>query len=763
MSIPQDALDDAYRLMKQNRLSEAREALRPILSAAPEHAEALHLAGMVEVLSGAPHEALGLLRRSVELAPQVPFAWCNLGVACNATGNHGEALECFDRMLQLDRGNATALKNRGTALRYLGRHDEAMESFRRASVRAPNDPELHREVGDLLVDMGRPAEALARYDRSIAGNPADANTHHNRGSAAYRAGELERAESDLRRALALAPRFARAYSTLGVVLNDQGRHGEAFECLQRATAIETGDAQFQNNLGIARDHLGRGDAAVAAYDRALAVNPGYAAAWANRGAALNDLGRHADALASYDRAEALDPSLAHVPGHRLHLRMHLCQWSGLDELVARIRSGLEAGRPVSPPFPLLSVPVPAALQRACAELQARELKGAAASSKPKARTPTAARDRIRVGYFSADFRNHPVGYLMPALARGHDRERFEAIAFSFGPATDDATRREIEGAFERFEDVRGRSDAEIVELARRHGIDIAIDLMGYTQRARTAIFARRAAPVQAQYLGYPGTMGADFIDYLIADAVTVADEHLPHFRERIVFLPDTYQVNDAARRVAESAGERASHDLPEGAFVFCCFSNKAKITPDVFDAWMRLLLGVPGSVLWLVRTEEAASANLREEARRRGVEPDRLVFAPRVPIAEHLARVRHADLFLDTFHYTGHATTSDTLLAGVPVITCLAQGFPGRVSASLLLAVGLPELVADSPERYEALALRLARDRDLLGELRARLAGNRAAQPLFDSTRFVRNLERAYATMVERDRAGLAPDHIRVG
>ena len=761
MVIPRDPLGHVNDLVQQGRLPEARESLGRFLASSPSHAEALHMAGMVELMSGAHAAAVPFLSRCVELAPAVAFAWSNLGVAYNGSGDSTNALRCFQKTLELEPRNATAMKNQGVALRRLGRHDEAMASFRRAAQREPNDFELHREVGDLLVDMGRFAEALPRYDRAIAANPRDAAAHHNRGYAAWRAGDPERAVENLQRALALDANFARAHSTLGTVLGDLGLPGAASESYRRAIALDPRDPTFHVGLGIACYSLHRYDDAIAAYDRALEIDPDHVDALENRGSALHEAGRHVEALADHERVAALSPGLPYNAGHRLFEKLALCDWRGYDELAATIGAQVEEGRLASQPMALLSIPFPPGLRRRAAEMYARDVLRSVKTAKPASGGMSAG--RIRVGYFSEELREHPVAQLLAPLVERHDRARFEVTAFSFGGAEPgDPLRGRLEAAFEHFEDVRALSAAQVAALARERGLDIAVDLMGHTGRARTAIFAHRAAPIQAQFLGFAGTMGADCIDYLVADAIAIPPAHRASYTESIATLPHTALVNELARPIGPQPA-RAALGLPAEGFVFCCFCNRTKITPDAFDVWMRLLDQVPASVLWLARAGEVAVGNLRREARARGVDPARLVFADRVPaMPDHLGRLGAADLFLDTFHYNGHVTTSDALFAGLPVLTRMGDSFASRVSASLLAALGLPELVASSTEDYAALALRLASEPETLRSLRARLAGARASSPAFDVGRLAGELERAYEAMVERHRSGLAPGHIEV-
>jgi len=351
---------------------------------------------------------------------------------------------------------------------------------------------------------------------------------------------------------------------------------------------------------------------------------------------------------------------------------------------------------------------------------------------------------------------------MAELFEKHDRSKFEVTGFSFGPRSADGMRRRLESGFDGFHDVRDRTDRQIAELSRTLGIHIAVDLKGLTDDARPGVFAFRAAPVQVGYLGYPGTMGARYIDYLIADPVVIPPEKRAGYSEKIAYLPDSYQANGSGRKTSDRTFTRAELELPPAGFVFACFNNNYKITPEVFDIWMRLLSSVPGSVLWLFEGNRTASLNLRKEAEKRGVSPDRLIFAPRMDLGDHLARHRTADLFLDTFHYNAHTTASDALWAGLPVLTCLGETFAGRVAASLLNAVGLPDLVSRSAAQYETLALDFARHPERLAALKVRLAQNKLTCPLFDSARFAGNLEALYSRMWQRHCAGLPPEHIEL-
>jgi predicted O-linked N-acetylglucosamine transferase (SPINDLY family) len=498
---------------------------------------------------------------------------------------------------------------------------------------------------------------------------------------------------------------------------------------------------------------------LAAHKKALAINTELAEAWFGCGKALFAFGRSEEALGAFDKAAALGPDLAYLNCARLWTRMLLADWSGwaaeCERLISIIRDGVPAA-----PFVSLTIPATSADHLQCARIHTE---GLYAGSPALWCGEWYSHDRIRIGYLSADFRKgHPVAYLTAGLFALHDRSRFETTALSFGPADDSEFGQRLKGSFERFVDVRDQADAQIADLVRKLEIDVAIDLTGFLDGARPGILARRPAPIQVSYMGFPGTMGAGFIDYLIADAVAVPFEEQPFYTERIVHLPETYWVTDMARRMVGTTPCRSDAGLPENGFVFCCFNNAPKINQTVFEVWMRLLANVPGSVLWLLRDNADAERNLRREAQARGVDPARLVFAGRVALEDHLARHRLADLFLDTLPYNAHTTASDALWTGLPVLTCLGSTFAGRVAASQLLAVGLPELITRSRDEYEALALKLAKDPVLLSSLKAKLEKNRLTHPLFDTERSVRHIEAAYTKMWEIWQRGESPRSFRI-
>ena len=589
------------------------------------------------------------------------------------------------------------------------------------------------------------SQALAEIEKAIA---------------LYGRGALAQAQDICRGVLQRHPGHFDALHLLGVIAIQMNNFAEAAALIGKGLAIFPHHAAANFNHAVALTQLGRYDAALAAYDLAIQFGPPNVDAYCNRGAVLAALKRTEDALASYDQAFQLKPDFPALLGTRLYLKMLICEWRGLDRDTAALVDGIERGACVTSSLPILALTDSPSLQRKAAAswTMAKYPPNAALGHLPS----YAKRQKIRVGYFSMDFRDHPVSTLLAGVFEAHDREKFEIFAFSYGPDTGDPMRRRLEQTFDKFLDVRLRSDQDIAALAREMEIDIAVDLAGHTDGARSGIFALRAAPIQVSYIGYPATMGAPYIDYIIADSVVIPEGSRAHYTEKVVWLPN-FQANDAKRSVAERVFTRHELGLPPSGIVFCCFNNTYKITPDTFDSWMRILARVPGSVLFLYADTDVSAANLRAEAVARGVDAKRLIFGKRLAAPEYLARFRAADLFLDTSPFNAGATASDALWMGVPVLTRKGNSFVGRMAASLLHSLDLPQLITSTSAEYEALAVALALDPARLRDLKQKLGRTRLASPLFDTAAFARHLERAFDRMIEQHRTGKAPVHIYMG
>jgi predicted O-linked N-acetylglucosamine transferase (SPINDLY family) len=688
------------------------------LEAALREAHSLHRAGRL-------HEARAVCLEALRLRPRQLQATMLLGIIAAQTGDPGRAVALFGEVLLLEPRNVAAHNNQGHALRALRQPAAAVASYDKALEIQPQHAPTHNSLGNALFDLQRYEDALAAHDRAIALQPDYAPAHFDRGRSLVELMRYEAAIASLDSAIALGLSHPGAWYV----------RGNALYSLER----------FQ--------------AAIESYDQAIALQPNAAGARHNRGNALFMLGQYESAIASYDAAIALDPDITATLGERLHARMQIADWRRFEPEVAQLTARIERDQTASNPFVLLALCDSPALQKLAARnwVRAKCPPNGALSALPARNR----RDRIRVGYFSADFRAHATSALTAALFETHDRSRLELTAFAFGADTRDEMRQRVAAAFDRFLDLGQQSDYDIARLARNLEIDIAVDLGGFTRGSRPRIFALRAAPLQVGYLGYLGTMSADYMDYLIADDTIIPPELRPHYAEKIVYLP-SYQVNDRKRPIAPRRFTRQALGLPPQGFVFCCLNSTYKLTPATFDGWMRILAAVPDSALYLLGGGAALEGNLRREAQARGVAADRIVFGARLPAAEYLARYRTADLFLDTLPYNAGATASDALWAGLPVLTCMGATFASRVGASLLRAVGLPELITSTPQQYERLAVELAREPRRLAAIRAKLAEGLRTAPLFDTAASARHLEAAYAGMYDRYLAGLPPEHIRV-
>jgi predicted O-linked N-acetylglucosamine transferase (SPINDLY family) len=613
--------------------------------------------------------------------------------------------------------------------------------------------------GVSLHQQGDLARAKTIYEQVLAVQPQHFDALHFLGVIAAQSKDPALAVALIGAAIAIKKDNADSYSNHAYALSQLKRFDEALASCDTAIALKPDHANACYNRGIALQELRRFEQALISYDKAIAIKLNYAVAHHNRGTTLIELGRPDDALVSYEKAISIRPDNEFLYA-KLHTQMSLCVWNDLSGQLAQVESALTQDLLIGPPFPLLGLTDNPALQLLASTLHAKDkFLGFGTLGDLKNRPFDG---KIRIGYYSADFHNHATSYLMAELFEAHDSQRFELYGFSFGPDQQDEMRQRVSGGFDHFFDVTNKSDREIAAMSRALGVDIAIDLKGFTQNSRTGIFAERCAPIQVSYLGYPGTMGAPYFDYIVADKTVIPPESQQYFSEKIVYLPHSYQVNDSKRKISDNVFTRTELGLPETGFVFCCFNNNYKIVPATFDGWMRLLRTVDGSVLWLLEDNPTAAKNLRKEAEIRGVDASRLVFAKRMALEDHLARQRVADLFLDTSPYNAHTTASDALWAGLPVLTLLGHSFAARVAASLLNAMDLPELITATQEEYEARAIKLANEPARLAEIKKKLHSNLKTSPLFNGELFARHIEAAYAEMHKRYLSGEQADHIYV-
>jgi protein O-GlcNAc transferase len=741
-------------LQQQARLTDAVAAHRQAVKLNPNYAEAYFSLGNAFRQLGHLDEAMEAYRSAITARREYPEAHNNIGVLLQMQGRLDQAASAYREAVALRPGYAEAHFNLGSVLHQKHELDAAEAAYRRVLALNPAIAVVHNNLATVLKDQRRLDHALAGFETAIKLDADYAEAHYNRATVLRELARLEDALAAYGQAMELRHDYADAINNAGIVLQELGRAGEAINLYRRLLESMPAHADAWNNLGTALLADRRPDEALAAFEQALARRPDFPEAFYNLGNASRELGDLTGAIAAYRNALRLRSDYADAFSQLVYHRALGCDWDACDADQKRLVGMARAGVRV-PPFYLLAAPASAADQLICAQHWIKPI-----APPPETvfqhRTFVEA-GRIRLGYLSGDFHRHATAQLMAELFECHDRDRFEVSAYSYGPDDHSPMRARLVAAFDRFNDIRVLSNREAAQLIHADKVDILIDLKGYTHHARPAISTYRPAPVQVSYLGYPATMGTDCIDYIMVDRFVVPGDQQPFFQERLVHLPVCYQVNDRKREVAMARTSRQHWGLPGEGLVLCSFNNSYKISPVVFDIWMRLLRSLPGSVLWLLEANDLVKGNLRSEAAKRGVASGRLVFAPVVAAAEHLERHRHADLFLDTLPCNAHTTASDALWAGLPVLTCCGDTFAGRVAGSLLTAIGMPELITGSLDQYEKTALALACDPQRLIGLRRKLEANRDGSGLFDLPACTANIEAAYVQMWQTWRSGQKP------
>jgi len=649
-----------------------------------------------------------------------------LGLIKASQGNHTEAVNFLKKAVRIDANDASVQYNLANALSEAGSDADSLPHYKKAMDLAPGNQDTYLNYGKSLSKLNRHLEALAIYERAIPINPQNIGLLLNKGIACQKLGRLDDALKLTEEVLAIHPASLEALLNKGVLLKQMNRHEEA----------------------------------LSAYDKALELNPQFADAWYNKANALNELKRFEEASNSYQTALEIDPNIPYLLGKAMHLQMRCGEWSAVNVKKPLLWESIGEHKKAIVPFDLLCLTDSPDLLLSATKTWAQD---------NYSRIPTyvagkpSKKEKIRIGYFSADFGIHPVSFLSIELFELHDRSQFETYAFSFGNQPNNYMLNRIRNAFDHFIEVGDKSDLEVAQLARELGIEIAVDLGGHTTHARTTVFAYRAAPIQVNYLGYAGTMGTAFHDYIIADKTVLPEENLPFYTEKVAYLPNSYMVDDSKRNVSTKAITRKEFGLPDEAFVFCCFNNDFKLNGSVLDSWSRILSSAPNSVLWLSENNAFFKANLRIEFEKRGIDSTRVIYAQRIEaMPDHLARLILADLFLDTYPYNAHATAVDSLKAGTPVLTWIGKSFAARVAASLLNAIGLPELITHSQEEYEALAIELATQPIKIKQIKDKLAANRQSYPLFNTPLYTRHIEAAFKQMYAHHQAKLAPAQIDI-
>ena len=815
------ALQKAVEAHKAGKVQEADRLYTAILKAQPKHPDANHNLGLLAVSIGKAKDALPFFKTALEANPTIAQFWISYVDTLIKLDRPADAKAVFDqakskgvkgevfgglqkklaeikgapsvnkalaleklRQINIPNGlkldQALDLAKRKTKEGLINEaqaiYDEILTKFPKnkraikglkslqtkksvsaSYVEDPPQDQLQSLIN--LYNRGHLKRAFQQSKLLVTTFPNSATLLNIQGALLKDLGQLDLSIKVYRKALFIKSDYAEAYNNMGITLQEQKKLVEAEKAFNKAIAIKPDYALAYFNMGNALKSQGKLEEAIEAFKRALAIKPDYAKALYNIGNSLKDQGKPKEAIASYKKTLSLKPDYARARAQKLHLQAQMCEWLAIKEDLTSLKTLGVAGKSV-PPFAILSLEDMPERHRLRSERYAREK--FSQKPLPSPAIPSKRPDKLRIGYFSADYGEHPVAYLIAKVLEQHNRDEFEVFGYSLHGNQQDELGPRLINSFDRFVDVQNMSDKDVAHKVRQDGIDIAIDLNGYTQYSRTEIFAYRAAPIQINYLGFPGTTGTDFIDYIVADRYIIPPENQKYFSEKVLYLPNTYMPTDNGRELSERHITRKDMGLPEDAFVFCCFNNNYKITSSEFDIWMRLLNKVEGSVLWLRQSNQWSELNIKKEAKKRKVDPARVLFAGRVPMAEHLARQKLADLFIDTFSFNAHTTAAEALWAGLPVVTKTGQGFAARVAGSLLKAVGLPELITKNEHDYEMLILELVTNIRKLSEIRKKLAANRLEQPLFDTEQYTKHIEDGYKQAYENYFEGNSPKTITV-
>jgi protein O-GlcNAc transferase len=753
---PQINLRRALELLQAGRNAEAGAVLTQHLRQFPADPTAHFYMGIIRFQLGQLDGAIASFEAAAKFNPQFAEAHYNLANTLAAQGRLPAAIEHYTKAVTVNPTYIDALTNLGATLNDVGRLKEAEAAFAKVVKLQPQNIEALYNWGTLLTQTQRHADAVQVLQRVIGAQPNHARAHANLALALNSMGRYQHAVDEARTATRLMPTAAEAFVTLAVALGALRQTDEALEHLAHAMALAPHDDAAYVTRGDLLRFLGRFDEAIAAYDQALARRPS-AAAFVGRGDVYSSLKKLPNAAADYANATALSPQTHFARGYHLYTKAQMCDWQDAGILRDVLRQDVRNGHEVATPFSLLALESDPNILRRGADIWAKRFK----VDQPGAVICPASLPRLRIGYFSPDFYAHAVSNLMVGVLEEHDRSQVEVIAMSYGHFAPDAMAERMHAAFDQFHNVGDLSDADIAARAKALQIDVAVDLAGYTGQSRPGIFGHRAAPIHVNMIGFPGTMGTGLVDYIIGDAVVLPSSQRAHCGEKVAEMPLSFQPNDS-RRVIGPKPARAQFGLTDQHIVFCSFNNSHKYNEATFSAWLQILRQVDNSVLLILRANPWAEDNIRRFVTTHGVDANRLVFSGPLPYAEHLARYQVCDLALDTYPFNGGTTTSDALWAGLPVVTMAGEAFAGRMSASLLSAVGLPQLITSNWHDYIATAVSLGRDADRRRHVHHTLAENRLRSGLFDSHRYARALERAFQMMIQRHRDGLNPDHIVV-
>ena len=775
----------ALEHQRKGELIKAEAHYNQILSQNPHDPDALHLLGVLHQLTGRIANSISLINRAIRLCPTNPNFYNSLGTSMKRDADFKKAKQCYEKALNLNANHPEALynlagiyyaiSNYGTALLYyqravevkrdfpeamnnmaatlnmLGQYQTAIDWCNLAIKISPKYSEAYNNMGNSFLSLGKLESAIRCYENAISLAGENAEILCNLANAFQEIGEAEKAIVSYKKAIEINPTYGKAYNNLGTAYRSKRSLGKAEEQFKIAIKLSPEDVEAYHNIGNIYYDRGDYNTAIVWYRKAISIQPDKTQTLVNLGIACNEIGQSEKALAYYEKALQTDANDSKTICHLVHEYYKRCEWAKLDGLNSKLdrltKKELDRGaRPNEMPFLSVIRSDNLKLNLLIAKRWSDEISRWVAGNRSACQfihTPSK-HDKLTIGYLSNNFRNHPTSHLIHDIFDLHDRSRFAIYAYSYGEDDGSLQRKKIKRKSDVFIDSREYSHEEFARRIYDDRVDILVDLVGYMQGNRLEVCAYRPAPVQVRWLGFAGTTGANFYDYIVTDRIATPTCSAPYFTEKFIFMPHSYQVNSKPIELPTTDFNRQSLGLPEHGFVYCCFCSSYKINSDVFDSWLRILKRVDGSVLWVLESNPAVASNLQQRAELNKLDPERLIFAKKANKYEHLERIKLADLALDTRNVNGAATTSDALWAGVPVVTKIGNHFASRMSASILSSIGLPELITDSVAQYEDLSVAMAFEPKALFKLRSKLKANKTTQPLFDTQRFVSSLENAY-------------------
>ena len=799
----ENQMRQALQCHEAGQLHEAEQMYQSVLDIKPEHADALHLKGLVAYQTGRHETAIDLIKRAIHNDPANPLYYSNLGAALRISGDLAGAVSCYNKAIRLKPNYPEAIFNLGSTYYSMGNLEQAIASYRQAIHIKPsymeafvnlgvifNDlrryaeafeycqsalnikpdcADAYNNLGNAAKGLGRIEEAISYFNKSIEIMPDCAETYSNLGNALFDAGSSDKAIACFQKAIELKPEYGEAYNNMGTAFRLQRRLKEAHLCFQKAISLKPGDPEAYHNMGNIYYDQGKYDDASEWYRKAIEIRPNMAESYIQLGITMHWQGKSDASLSCFKKAEQFDPDNPRIYMHLIHELQSRCEWKGLESLNRKVdqftNEAIRDGRrPDEMPFLNLIRHPDIKMNYEVAKAWSSEISKRVSNYKIKSavRFSRKKREKITIGYLSNNFRNHPTSHLVCGLFRLHNRDLFNIYCYSYGDNDNSSYRAQIQNDCDKFIDIKDMDFSEAAKQIYEDRVDILVDLAGYMKENRMDICAVRPAPIQVRWLGHAGTTGADFFDYIITDPIVSPEKFSPYFSEKFIYM-DCYQINNNRQPISDVKMNKQDAGLPAERFIFCSFCTDYKIEPVMFEAWMEILQQVPAGVLWLLEGNGALEKNLRKEVQNCHVNPERLIFAERLSKEDHLRRLSLADLALDTRVVNGAATTSDALWAGVPVVSLRGEHFASRMSYSILNAIGLSELVTPNIEEYKKLAISLANNRDRLSILRNRLAENQKNKMLFDTTGYVHNLEKAFKKIWMNYLEGQDPEMIRAG